>query len=428
MPFLNYMLTGLIFSGLVFWFQKTFVKDSGMELLFWAVLFLKICCGFAIGYYYTAEYDTHQFQEVAGKMTAQAFNSPKAYLEILFLNKLPATDIVGTSYFKTYSNSFFFCKIISLLNFITGSNYYLNVLFFAFLSLAGSWYFVRILQKTFVNSLPAAVIGFLLFPSILFWTSGILKEGMLVFAICIFWATSLKLVYQNPEKVWLHLAILIFSGWLLWKMKFFVAVLIYGLTGIWFFIHWLKRFPFLRSRTAVISCVLSFSLALVFLLSRLHEQFNIGFLLRRLVWNYKEILALSTGKPNIEFSSFQPEIGSVLMNIPQAVWSILFRPYIWEGGNILYRIAATENILLGLLFLGTAFSFKTNTKFQWPAFCSMLLVFILVLAAMFALSTPNLGSLNRYRVTFLPFLVFLLLQTPFWQQQLSRLISRWQKR
>jgi hypothetical protein len=81
-----------------------------------------------------------------------------------------------------------------------------------------------------------------------------------------------------------------------------------------------------------------------------------------------------------------------------------------------------------VLIACAAFSIRSFFKFQWPVFYSLLLVFSLVLAAMFALSTPNLGSLNRYRVTFLPFLVFLILQTPFWQQQLNRLFGRWQKR
>ena len=124
MPLLNYIFTVLLFSGLVFWFRKRYVRNSGLDILFWAVLLLKVCCGFAIGHFYSAEYDTHQFQEVAAKMTSLAFHSPKAYLEILFLDKLPNTDILGASGFKIYSNSFFFSKILSLFNFITGSRYF----------------------------------------------------------------------------------------------------------------------------------------------------------------------------------------------------------------------------------------------------------------------------------------------------------------
>ena len=47
------------------------------------------------------------------------------------------------------------------------------------------------------------------------------------------------------------------------------------------------------------------------------------------------------------------------------------------------------------------------------AFVVVLVLYCLALAALLGLSTPNLGTLNRYRAVLLPYLVFLLLQNEY---------------
>jgi hypothetical protein len=50
-----------------------------------------------------------------------------------------------------------------------------------------------------------------------------------------------------------------------------------------------------------------------------------------------------------------------------------------------------------------------------------LLIFCIVLAALMGLTTPNLGSLHRYRSDLMPYLVLLLLQNDYAAAALRRL-------
>ena len=163
--------------------------------------------------------------------------------------------------------------------------------------------------------------------------------------------------------------------------------------------------------------VAGFAISLSFVL----QKFASAFFYRHLVWNYETLLAQSVGKPTITLNNLKPELSSVLRNVPEALAGALFRPFFWEGDNIFYRLAGAENLVLFILFLGSLSFLKRGTKQRFPGFYGVLFLFALIMAVLIGLTTPNLGTLNRYRTVFVPFLVYLLLQAPFWKKNLARL-------
>jgi peptidoglycan/LPS O-acetylase OafA/YrhL len=128
-----------------------------------------------------------------------------------------------------------------------------------------------------------------------------------------------------------------------------------------------------------------------------------------LLRSYEVILAGSAGKPTLYFPDLKPSISSVLTHVPRAAFYAALRPYIWESDIWIYRLAGLENMLVGLLMLGNlvrAVKIK-SARMDW--FILVLLFYCLVIAALLGLSTPNVGSLSRYKTAFQPVLVFLLL-------------------
>jgi len=97
-----------------------------------------------------------------------------------------------------------------------------------------------------------------------------------------------------------------------------------------------------------------------------------------------------------------------MMNSPWALISGLFRPFVWEADNALKLIASLENLVVLILCVSSAP--RARSFFQAPNKLSTLsvVVFSVLLCIFLALSTPNFGSLARYKVGFLPFFVFLL--------------------
>ena len=417
-----------IFSGLVYLFWKLAARDLSFRHLFWPALAFKVLCGIIIGLAYQGKYDTFLYQKAAESLTVFGKKDFTGYLNLVFFNKLPDPGIIQLGKIKTYSNSFFFIKPLSLLNFISGSNYFLNSLFFSFFGFAGCWYFVRAVHKAFPGSTFPVILAFLFFPSVVFWTSGILKESVLLGSLGFFWGTVLNLLYRPANQKKSGLLLLFFSGYIMWRIKFFLAALVFCLTAAWLVLRWLQqKFVFFRkpARLGLILPVVLLPLAAF--IQQWSESFDIQFFFRRLVWNYNKLQGLSPGRPVITLENFEPTFLSVLANLPEAVWSVFYRPYIWEGHNLLYRMAGIENLVLLVLSIGIFSVYKKSHKKQVPGFYLVLLVYIFIMAAIFGLSTPNLGSLNRYRTAILPFIIFLLLQLPLWENMMfrfSRLLLR----
>ncbi|MBK0402137.1 hypothetical protein I5M27_04020 [Adhaeribacter sp. BT258] len=426
MPVFHLLLSIGLLAGLIYWLWRKTAFNSCWNFIFWPALGFKLFCGVLLGWFYEGGCDTFVYQHYADKVTAIGYAAPEAYLKIIFLNVLPVADLVP---FATFSNSFFFIKIVSLLNFITGSNYYLNGAFISLFSFAGCWFLVQAFARIFPGTANAAVLAFLFFPTAIFWNSGVMKEPVLMGALGFFWGLALKTVYFSGKKLWLNLLLLLLTSWLLWKIKFFVALIIFSLTAFWCLVLWAyKRFSFLRRKYVLPLSLLVIIAGFAVVLSFGLQKFASAFFYRHLVWNYETLKAQSVGKPIIALNDLKPELGSVLMNIPEALAGAIFRPFFWEGDNLLYRLAGAENLVIIILFLGSLSFFKKGRKQQFLGFYGVLIAFVLIMAVLIGLTTPNLGTLNRYRTIFLPFLVYLLLQAPFWQKMLDRFNLKFKSR
>jgi hypothetical protein len=76
-----------------------------------------------------------------------------------------------------------------------------------------------------------------------------------------------------------------------------------------------------------------------------------------------------------------------------------------------YWLAGSENLLV-LLLVGAAMVTYRRMPAALPfTFIVSLLLYVVIIAALIGLSTPNLGTLSRYKVAFMPFLLYLVLQT-----------------
>ncbi|HSI90159.1 MAG TPA: hypothetical protein VK927_03535, partial [Adhaeribacter sp.] len=290
MYYISAVLSLAVLAGLVFWVWKRTAAGTCWNPVFWPGLIFKLVCGILLGLYYSGgDFDTTRYQEAADILTGFGFQDTGAYLRLLFLNDYTALpEQIHSIGFRTYSNSFYFSKLLSVLNFLTGSNYYLNSLFLSFFSFAGCWYLVKNLAHYFPGTANAAIFSFLLFPSVVFWNAGVMKESLLAGLLGFFWAAILNLSDPAKKHKPGYFFLLAISAFGLWKIKFFVAAFVYGLAGLWLVLHWLRRrFRVFRQPVALVGSLTGLSALLALAISRLHENFNLQFFLDRLVWNYQ---------------------------------------------------------------------------------------------------------------------------------------------
>jgi hypothetical protein len=357
--------------------------------------------------------DSRYFLVWAERMTAQLWEQPGAWLHMLLQDEFH----FGTWHlvFHGFSNTFFIMKVISILNLASGGNVWLNSCYLSLFSFWGSWELVRMLRHIWSTTVArGAVGGFLLWPTIVYWTSGLTKESLLVGSGALVVAIVLQLCYGKKFNITLLLGVLALVVVLHFKMRFFSAAALLGVLcglGLIRVVQHLGGARYWLTQVALLVAVLASG---AWAASEVSPAFRLNKFTSQLQRNYSELLQSSRNRPHLEYPTLAPTTESVLQNAPRAIANVLTYPRPWEGGGFLYILAGLENVLLLALLLIALASLTRPQRGLLPfAVVLCLLVYCVVLAALLGLTTPNLGTLSRYRVSFLPFLLLVVLQNSY---------------
>ncbi|HEX5168526.1 MAG TPA: hypothetical protein VFW11_05090, partial [Cyclobacteriaceae bacterium] len=161
----------------------------------------------------------------------------------------------------------------------------------------------------------------------------------------------------------------------------------------------------------------------LFAISFLHPNFRLSYLPEVIVKNNEAYTRLSSPDNLILFKNLEPDFFSMARHSPQALLSGIFRPGIWEASSVLKFLSAMENLFLAILIALTLMRRKAISR-QNRLLTFAVLIYIVLLCVLLTLATPNLGTLVRYRVGFIPFLVYLLLHGSNITKSLERLFVR----
>lgn len=365
--------------------------------------------------------DAYYYHAWSGHLAEQLRADPTGWLRMLAANefRFGGHELI----FHGYSNTLFFVKVLSALSWLTGDYLLLKALYLSVASFIGCWCLVRGLSRLFPGTRGAAVIGLLLWPSAVYWSGGLTKESLLLTGSSLLLAGALQLMYGPGQRRiwWLLLALL--GAWLSFKMRFFFGGALLGVLLALGLVRTLQLLggPWARRRWQA----LSFGLVLLgglWAASEVSPVFRFNKFASQLTQVHATLRDRSVGRPHVELPELAPTAGSILQNTPKAVFSALFRPFAWEGDSMYYGFAALEN--LGLLLLtGLALAdLLRRRRAPLPFMLALaLLTYCLLLAALVGLSTPNLGTLSRYRAPWLPLLVYLLVAQPTVSGWLRRL-------
>lgn len=288
---------------------------------------------------------------------------------------------------------------------VCGGNYWLTSLWISFFAWGALWMLsVRLVKYLGQSSMLPVMVTFHIWPSFVFWTSGYLKESIAVVLMALIFMGLADLAYRKKTSIWMLLGLLAFLP--LFLLKYYYAALIGGiiLPGV-------LSLRLAGKQKAVIKYGLLFLFIAIggTLMSRLHPNLSPQYFLNALVTNHDATVALSEPHKMIHFEGLKADWLSVVQHFPNAVMSGLFRPFLWEAYHPLSYVAAIENSLLMLMVV---WSFIRQVKERClPGFSGFVLIlFVLVAAGLLAISSPNFGSLMRYKVVFIPVLVGMLLQ------------------
>jgi len=425
---LLYFVNILLLAGLGWLLYKQSWTET-LRPYFWPALGLKVVCGALLGilyFHYYGEGDTITYFKGSKKLTQLAIQDAGAYVRVLLFNEFPSETFrasVPFTRFAGFSNSFYLLKIISVFNLLTGSSYYLIGLYFSLFSFWGMAKLTAILSRVFPGAKKAAIVAFLFFPSVVFWSSGLLKDAVLMGSMCWVVTFVLQLSHKQPKTI-LIWALLPLQLYLFIRIKIFFATMLLGLLACYVLIRWLsgsiKMLQTIKGQLLFLTGLLAVATALIWQFNG--GLFDIDFLKRNLIYTYNGLLQMSQNGPHLVYPNIEPTFQSILFYAPEAFLNAIYRPFIGESLEPLFILMGLENLLL-LIVTGVAivaaFSKVWLQKIQlWHI---VLLLFIVAAAIVIGISTPNFGTLSRYRIIFLPLLVYLLLQNRIAQRWLARL-------
>ena len=243
-------------------------------------------------------------------------------------------------------------------------------------------------------------IGFLiifLFPSLLLWSSGILKEALIMFVIGL-WFYGLKM-FIDKKSVW-SILILIIATIIAFTVKIYIII------GLFLAILPLIIYQIIKKYKVwqVYLCVITIYILLIPTI-----KWSTGQDLLSLIVNKLELttnLAISENAGSlIKPLKLEPTLFSFIINAPLAIINTLFRPFVFDIDSLIILPAFIENIVW-ILFAIIAIIFrKKEISSQEQKILLIFLTFTIIETLLIGYTTPILGAIVRYRIFPLLFLL-----------------------
>ncbi|MBC8109901.1 MAG: hypothetical protein H7Y04_02455 [Verrucomicrobia bacterium] len=373
-------------------------------------LTVKLASGIIMGliykyYYANPQADTFTYFESTLKLIDLFENQKDVFFQVFLYDNLSQAG------FFADKRSLLFIKILFPLVLVCNQNYWLSGIYLSFFSFYGMWRLANVFTLKFPKQKQGAILAFLYFPSVVFWSSGILKEGLVMALLCL----SLSFLFENhffrrsftSLKGMSKIAFISVSIYVILVIKYYyLAVLLPVLIG-YFFTDFLIEYIQKQKLSFSFQVIIFFFITFLVLIGSTFLNPNLYFsnFLQALVANHNKMLQYSPKSLAIQFSDLEPEVFSLLKNLPLALVSGLFRPFFWECRTVFQWVMGIENFFLLIWTIQAIL----NKKFNQISLLGLAgLTYILLLAMLLAFSSPNLGTLARYKVVFLPFLVYLL--------------------
>jgi len=407
-------LLHIIFIALFCWWYWR-KQELPIRKFYWHAVAAKLSAGILLGIIYAVSYptsDTFSLFAWAMELSSEARSDIGWYLSYIWSGS-------SDGYYMGTDRSIFFVKITSVFALLTYDNYWVCSLYFSLFSFLAAWKLTKVIWLNLPDLGIPAAIAFLFFPSSVFWASGIIKESLAM--------TGLYLLAMLFLQVWLKQRISVsyallgvIAIWGVWNLKYYyIGLLVPALLATWLTRKITAKQSMTKFSTEI---AIWFSILLVSVLaaSFVHPNFSLHRILNVLVSNNLTLMQISNPDDAIHFYNLEASWLSTVLNSPWALVSGLFRPFIWEANTVLKFIASVENLVLLILTVMSLRSFIEISNSPHRLLILSLLVYGIVLCVLLAISTPNFGTLVRYRIGFLPFLLLILINRPVIVRALSK--------
>ncbi len=396
---------------------------------YYYLLSFKVTAGLVLGVlyfsYYKGEGDTIMYYEHFELLTSICYSNFQEYVKFIIMGEIP-NQFSNSNYLFDQERAFTFIKICSPFYILSGSNYWILSIYLSVFSFLGFWILSSTLIKVYKLKPLSVLVSFFIFPSVVFWSSGVIKESLVLGMMCIIISLILNLITRQ-ENLFIRkcIILLVFSCALLYMKFYYFAVLFavvipYGLVK-----YFSSKIEVMRiNKSYRIFSFLFLLLLMSIIVSFIHPLLNIDAISEAIYCNYQATLKYSNILNSYTFEGLSSDPISFLSHIPKALFYGLFSPFLWQCKSVITMVNGIENTILLILFITFLLTnFRKEKLVKIDIEVISLVVYVGTLAIFMAFASPNWGSLVRYKVGYLPFFLLLILNNNPAIIQLEKMFS-----
>ncbi len=379
-----------------------------------ALFILKVIAGCSLGLLYTYYYtdrstaDTFKFFDDSKALFNSLFTHPKQFFQIFFgVNSNTQECYNICSQMNAWNNQdvlFNDNKTLVRLNVLfqlfSLGKYYVHVVFLNFFSFTGLIALFKLFQAYMKEKSKILFFSMMFLPSVLFWGSGMLKDGLLLFALGLLLYSFRNLLASQYS--FRSIVAFAFCFLLLMFTKLYTLIIIVPALIAW---YWSRKDSEKRIALKFIACYSIYAL-IGFNVYRLSEKYNVVDIIYYKQKNFNVLAEATQAKSVIEIPQIDATAWSLLLHSPAAVLRVFIRPTIFDSSSPLVLMSAIENIFILLFGIFCLIYSKRNGNLSLHLFWFSIF-FIVCMYALIGLITPILGAMVRYKVPALLFLIFI---------------------
>lgn len=310
----------------------------------------------------------------------------------------------------------FVMKISAFVSLLAFNKFLIISIIFGFFSFAGQWRLFQVFNEINKGQQQKLLAWAVLYtPSIWFWGSGLMKEsiclGGLGFIIHFLYKIFIKKKFSIKDII-----LLLVLLYIVYNVKsYIIIILTISLSTILFF-NLIAKMKNIVIKAFVV-------LVFIFTSSIIAYILNFGEQLQALAEESKVQVDTyqknyqsqedERSKAGVKTEEVDASITGMILHSPIAIFTCLFRPFIWESRKIVILFTALESLLLLFCTLFLVFKLRFFGFFK-AIFSNQYILFSFVLSIIFAMiigfTTYNFGTMVRYKIMLLPFYYFMLVQ------------------
>ena len=278
-------------------------------------------------------------------------------------------------------------------------------------SFIGLWKFYRLLNILYPGYEKGLAYIILFLPSIAFWGSGIMKDSYTVSSAC--WLTyNFYMVLILRKKVLINSIFLLINLFIIVNMKPYVILSL--LPGI---ILWLNSAYLKQIKNRILKILILPLISVLILITGFYVFQNLSALMgvygevdsaieQAQVIRSDLLRSDQYGTNNYDIGKFDGSLISLISVAPNAIFTALFRPFLWEVGSPTMVFSAIENFILIIFTLFTLIRvspfavLRTLIKEPFLFYC---LIFSILFAFGVGIAGTNFGAMVRYKTPLMPF-------------------------